>query len=498
MQDRSPKYPGRVKLLPVAGQGNIYDMTRADDPDDTGTPFNKRTMLQDSTSQFLNLPLANPFVDDAFRHVVDRAVPIGTIRTSPVQSMGDAWLKCDGSAVTYGNYPQLCQLLRNSTEAVTWSSNAFPTSYSIEKASNPVWFDGRWIVAVADASTTIWILSAETLDGTWTLEKTISANTSTTQFSSVVLRATADDNYCVIAYRLVNSSNKRNIGIAAIEKGTSEWASNTLQVSDGMTMYYLLGVGNCDGRFAVAMSGSPVAGDSNSHDIEIHYTRTPTQSAQWEKKSISALYGNSYIANARGSFSCANGKWIIVTVGMGETYITKVYGCDDFALFEFDDMATITLGSSSVNPRSVSEAAYFNGKYYFTLVKANSVEVFSSADLGTWTSSTVETATQPEGTICSASAGNTMLAIANSSKIWTSTIPSESFTEVATQDASVCGLKVNGNVIAASSLTGFLYYDYTYASKLLPTISLSDDTTTFIKAKNELNVFESQQSGGGD
>ena len=30
--DRAPKYPGRVRLTPVSGQANVYDMTRADQP----------------------------------------------------------------------------------------------------------------------------------------------------------------------------------------------------------------------------------------------------------------------------------------------------------------------------------------------------------------------------------------------------------------------------------------------------------------------------------
>ena len=32
MQDRVSLYPGRVKLTPVAGQANLYDLTRADQP----------------------------------------------------------------------------------------------------------------------------------------------------------------------------------------------------------------------------------------------------------------------------------------------------------------------------------------------------------------------------------------------------------------------------------------------------------------------------------
>ena len=41
MKDRIPTYPGRVKMVPVAGQANTYDMVRADEPVEPGTPINK-------------------------------------------------------------------------------------------------------------------------------------------------------------------------------------------------------------------------------------------------------------------------------------------------------------------------------------------------------------------------------------------------------------------------------------------------------------------------
>lgn len=50
MQDRVPLYPGRVKILPVAGQANTFDMVRADDPTQAGTPINKATFLKDATA----------------------------------------------------------------------------------------------------------------------------------------------------------------------------------------------------------------------------------------------------------------------------------------------------------------------------------------------------------------------------------------------------------------------------------------------------------------
>lgn len=50
MQDRIPLYPGRVTMTPVAGQANTFDMVRADDPTQEGTPLNKATFLKDATA----------------------------------------------------------------------------------------------------------------------------------------------------------------------------------------------------------------------------------------------------------------------------------------------------------------------------------------------------------------------------------------------------------------------------------------------------------------
>lgn len=50
MKDRIPLYPGRVKLNPVTGQENTYDMVRADSPVQEGTPLNKASLLRDDTA----------------------------------------------------------------------------------------------------------------------------------------------------------------------------------------------------------------------------------------------------------------------------------------------------------------------------------------------------------------------------------------------------------------------------------------------------------------
>lgn len=51
MYNRIPLYPGRVKLTPVGG--DLYDMERADQPTQEGTPLNKATLLSDETAAII-------------------------------------------------------------------------------------------------------------------------------------------------------------------------------------------------------------------------------------------------------------------------------------------------------------------------------------------------------------------------------------------------------------------------------------------------------------
>lgn len=102
MKDRVPLYPGRVKLEPVAGQANTYDMTRADQPQQEGTKLNKANLLTDETVAKVwpnaSERPADPTPNDAFDKIASTpAFKVGdmlqTVRTNP----GDKWLLCDGS-----------------------------------------------------------------------------------------------------------------------------------------------------------------------------------------------------------------------------------------------------------------------------------------------------------------------------------------------------------------------------------------------------------------
>lgn len=72
MIDRVPLYPGRVKLTPVSGQANTYDMVRADSPTQEGTPLNKASLLKDATAALYGL--AASAVPDDLLSVLSKSV----------------------------------------------------------------------------------------------------------------------------------------------------------------------------------------------------------------------------------------------------------------------------------------------------------------------------------------------------------------------------------------------------------------------------------------
>lgn len=103
MVDRVPLYPGRVKMTPVSGQANIYDMERADQPTQAGTQLNKTTLLKDSTAALYGLTDATP--DDVFQKLGDSAFSVGDIRLTNRQSIGANWALCNGDAYDAEEYP---------------------------------------------------------------------------------------------------------------------------------------------------------------------------------------------------------------------------------------------------------------------------------------------------------------------------------------------------------------------------------------------------------
>lgn len=73
--DRVPTYPGRVKLIPVPGQADTYDMVRADEPIEPGTPINKALFDSITSVNEATLTLAgwSPGADGRYTQTVSVA-----------------------------------------------------------------------------------------------------------------------------------------------------------------------------------------------------------------------------------------------------------------------------------------------------------------------------------------------------------------------------------------------------------------------------------------
>ena len=489
MIDRSPKYPGRVKLIPVSGQENTYDMTRADEPDDTGTPFNKRTMIQDSTGRFLRLPVSNPFVDDALRHMPDRIEPIGTVKTSPALSLGDAWLPCDGSQVTFAEYPALCQILRNTVGDVTWDGTTVGTDPNFMGISQVVEFKGKFYVAGCHYSKasgtltfvyTISIAVADTATGPFSVVYSESLNiqgtgavSETFSRAGEVQMAVSDD-LAVAVFNTQVSSYMDAFQVVTSTDG-STWArkSATLpETTPGLTDVMPVMKG-------LATDGTYWAFTTN---LYVFYTDDPQNDDTW-----SVNYVFSYPRGFQSRLNFVNGQWLALGSINGEEGATVA------AWGATSPGGTWTMwgivGGSSGTP-----IVYYANRYW----TISGYKVMQSSDLESWTlvGNAYNVPTGLGKAVLTAT--DRLLAyIAQDGSVRTSSDPNLGWNTVTLPaGTSPVELSADGDTVLASSAGAIAYHDYSTDTRLLPTISLSDDTTTYIKAKNELDVFETQESGG--
>lgn len=100
MKDRVSTYPGRVRLTPVEGQANVYDLAWADEPQQTGTPLNKASLLSDAVAAALKIAGEDSTVNDAFAAISGgfcRIIEEGRAPTTDdVYKAGDIWVNTIG------------------------------------------------------------------------------------------------------------------------------------------------------------------------------------------------------------------------------------------------------------------------------------------------------------------------------------------------------------------------------------------------------------------
>lgn len=133
MKDRASLYPGRVKLTPVSGQENTYDMVRADEPTQEGDPLSKTTFLKDATAALFGLD-ADALPDDVFAILSGCAFPIINVTTVPgatcVLTLGSNTI-ASGTADSTGKCVLRVNYMGDYTLTCTYSGNSWTKSVSV-------------------------------------------------------------------------------------------------------------------------------------------------------------------------------------------------------------------------------------------------------------------------------------------------------------------------------------------------------------------------------
>lgn len=82
VEDRVATYPGRVKLTAISGQTDVYDMVRADEPVQEGTPLNKALLDQKAYTLTGDVTVYVSLTGDDASGDGSSAAPFATIRAA--------------------------------------------------------------------------------------------------------------------------------------------------------------------------------------------------------------------------------------------------------------------------------------------------------------------------------------------------------------------------------------------------------------------------------
>lgn len=137
-KDRIPRNPGRVVLTPVAGAVNTFDIVRADDPTEKGTPLNKATFDSIIHSRLVG----------RYYHTTVTQIPGETnvFTVNPVPTSG--WLNATRQTANLNGYELYSTAASSQSEMITaafdgnantfWRGNSTAESYIGFKLPTPL------------------------------------------------------------------------------------------------------------------------------------------------------------------------------------------------------------------------------------------------------------------------------------------------------------------------------------------------------------------------
>ena len=188
MQDRVPLYPGRVTLTPVAGQANTYDMARADQPTQEGTPLNKATLLKDATAAKFGKDtgaVPDEVLDVLSKSVLEGTYPVVDVYagqnwekgTAPNAS-GSVWQQIAVANNILFSFPISGTTAVMSTDGKTWTTFTIPTvsgGYNYSGRHRIVYVGDTYYLLIPITSSPYKAIIYATKNlSTWTLKCTLS------------------------------------------------------------------------------------------------------------------------------------------------------------------------------------------------------------------------------------------------------------------------------------------------------------------------------------
>ena len=144
--DRVPTYPGRVTLTPVAGTTNTYDMVRADEPIEEGTPINRA--LFKSLSDELSAMLQQ--INDRLFEMTQR-VRIGDLTPGTVISLYENGVLVPFIVLDNG-YPQSGRVLVLRQNCVTLDTIKNSGESNYENSKIDVWLNNEYVSMLGPAT----------------------------------------------------------------------------------------------------------------------------------------------------------------------------------------------------------------------------------------------------------------------------------------------------------------------------------------------------------
>lgn len=111
MEDRIALYPGRVRMTPVAGQPDLFDMTMADQPTVEGTALNKGNLLSDPTAALADAEYGEtPDTPNEALALIAKG-KVGVIVRSVATDLGENYALCNGDMYDESECPALSAML---------------------------------------------------------------------------------------------------------------------------------------------------------------------------------------------------------------------------------------------------------------------------------------------------------------------------------------------------------------------------------------------------